>query len=579
MLPVTIVAATRRNQADFAQSTALGRSLQTYAPFGVKALVAFENKRGLGACYNEAIATIDNEEEIIVFVHDDVTIADFYWVDKLMLGLSKFDVIGLAGNKRRVPRQPAWAFTDDKFTWDDRSNLSGIVGHGEGFPCALDVYGDVFQPLKLLDGVLLATRKKTFTKSGVRFDERFKFHFYDMDICRQFEEKNISMAAAPVGVIHRSNGAFGGPEWRAGYETYLEKWESDARANAPEQKSPFSSNRQQDAASAQDMDASQGETKVRPTPLRTGRSCLLILGMHRSGTSALTRVMSLMGAGLPKHVMGANHGNDTGHWEPERLVAVHDQMMAEAGTTWDDCAKFDIARLSPFRVSQFRAAISHIIAEEFGAAPLIVLKDPRICRFTSLYAEILEGMGYEPKFIHVTRNPLSVAASLETRDGMAPAFAKLLWLRYVLDADVATRGRNRSFISYETLMQDWRPLVAGVSDHLDLGWAADETAQRNIDAFLKREHMHHAADPAALLADASSSGWLKSAYPLLLALEGNPDDMQAQAQLDQLRRDFDHAALYMAEPITAKFGARNHQLMNEVATLRREFAAPIRASA
>lgn len=224
MLPVTIVSATRHNEAEFFQHSALGRSLRTYAAFGVKSLIFFENRRGLGACYNEAVDRTDNGEEIIVFVHDDVTLADFFWVDKLLFGFAKFEVLGLAGNKRRVARQPAWAFIDDRFTWDDRANLSGIVGHGQGFPCELNVYGDVMQPLKLLDGVLLAMKKKTLTQSGVRFDEQFKFHFYDMDICRQFEAKNISMGTVPLGIIHASGGAFGGEEWRAGYQTYLEKW-------------------------------------------------------------------------------------------------------------------------------------------------------------------------------------------------------------------------------------------------------------------------------------------------------------------------------------------------------------------
>jgi hypothetical protein len=224
MLPVTIVSATRFNEADFFERAALGRSLRTYAAFGVKSRIFFENRRGLGACYNEAVAEIGNEEEIIVFVHDDVTLADFFWVDKLLLGFSKFDVLGLAGNKRRIARQPSWAFIDDNFTWDDRSNLSGIVGHGHGFPCELNVYGDVMQPLKLLDGLLLAVKKKTFTRSGVRFDEQFKFHFYDMDICRQFEANNISMGTVPLGAIHASGGAFGDAEWRDGYRTYLEKW-------------------------------------------------------------------------------------------------------------------------------------------------------------------------------------------------------------------------------------------------------------------------------------------------------------------------------------------------------------------
>lgn len=227
MLAITIVSATRFDEKDFFERSALGRSLRTYSAFGVKARLFFENRRGLGACYNEAIREAVDDDEILVFVHDDVTLADFFWVDKLLLGFSRFEVVGLAGNKRRVARQPAWHFreiVDGQFVWDNRESLSGIVGHGDGFPCAISIYGDVMQPLKLMDGLLLAARKKTFTHNGVRFDEQFKFHFYDMDICRQFEEKNISMGAAPLGAIHASGGAFGGPDWRAGYETYLEKW-------------------------------------------------------------------------------------------------------------------------------------------------------------------------------------------------------------------------------------------------------------------------------------------------------------------------------------------------------------------
>jgi hypothetical protein len=225
MLPVTIVSATRFNEKDFRETSALGRSLmQTYAVFNLKRKIFYENVRGLGACYNEAIDEVENEDEILVFVHDDVFLSDFFWLDKLVFGFTRFDVLGLAGNKRRVARQPAWAFIDDKFTWDDFANLSGVVGHGNGFPCELSIYGQTMQPLKLLDGVLLAVRKKTLTRNAVRFDEQFRFHFYDMDICRQFEAKNVSMGTIPLGVIHVSGGAFGGPDWRAGYETYLEKW-------------------------------------------------------------------------------------------------------------------------------------------------------------------------------------------------------------------------------------------------------------------------------------------------------------------------------------------------------------------
>jgi hypothetical protein len=61
-------------------------------------------------------------------------------------GVKFFDIVGFAGNKRRVPFQPVWAFIDEKFTWDESKNLSGIVGHGTLFPPEnISVFGAPFQ--------------------------------------------------------------------------------------------------------------------------------------------------------------------------------------------------------------------------------------------------------------------------------------------------------------------------------------------------------------------------------------------------------------------------------------------------
>jgi Glycosyltransferase like family len=225
MLPITVVSATRYDQRDFYLRSALGRSLsQTYSNFPVKPKFYFSNVKALSVCYNDAIASAVDPEEMLVFIHDDVFIVDFFWVDKLYWGFERFDILGLAGNKRRVPRQPSWAFIDEKFTWDQPSNLSGMVGHGRQFPCQLSVYGQLGQQCKLLDGVLLATKKSTLEKNDICFDENFDFHFYDLDLCRQAEERNLRMGTIPLGVIHESGGAFGSPQWRKNYDKYLMKW-------------------------------------------------------------------------------------------------------------------------------------------------------------------------------------------------------------------------------------------------------------------------------------------------------------------------------------------------------------------
>lgn len=87
MLPITVVCATRYDKDDFYRLSALGRSLsQTYQNFPVKSKIYFNNAKSLPVCYNEAIAGTVDPEEIMVFLHDDVFIVDFFWIDKLIMG-------------------------------------------------------------------------------------------------------------------------------------------------------------------------------------------------------------------------------------------------------------------------------------------------------------------------------------------------------------------------------------------------------------------------------------------------------------------------------------------------------------
>ena len=221
------VCATRGSYDDFFQQSPLGRSLSIYrAPFAE--VVLFDtNTDGLPKVYNEAIRDAGDDPAILIFIHDDVHLCDFFWHIHVLAALQKFEIVGLAGNRRRVPNQPTWCHIDEQFTPDSADNLSGIVAHGKGFPPAnLSSFGPPVQRVKLLDGVFLAARSETLRRRQISFDERFDFHFYDMDFCRQAEAKQVSVGTLTLSAIHESGGNFDTPAWREGYQRYLEKWES-----------------------------------------------------------------------------------------------------------------------------------------------------------------------------------------------------------------------------------------------------------------------------------------------------------------------------------------------------------------
>jgi GT2 family glycosyltransferase len=224
-IKIRVVCATRESQEGF-RSTALGRSLASYRIPMLELRVFVRNERGLPAVYNEAISEAAHDPAVLVFVHDDVYLVDFYWIDYLLQALTVFDIVGMAGNRRRVPGQPSWYFLNERFECDRPENLSGVVGHGRGFPPeVISRYGPSRQQVKLLDGLFLAARSDILLSKGLRFDERFDFHFYDMDFCRQAEVLNLKMGTWSISLIHTSGGAFDTPGWRAGYAKYLSKWQ------------------------------------------------------------------------------------------------------------------------------------------------------------------------------------------------------------------------------------------------------------------------------------------------------------------------------------------------------------------
>jgi GT2 family glycosyltransferase len=222
---IEVISATRLSETEFWEKAPLALSLKRLQREAcLVPQITFTNQLGLAHVYNARI-TATSGSDVLVFVHHDVWIDDFFLADRINRGLAEYDVIGVAGNRRRVPNQPAWAFIDTNFTWDERSNLSGRVAHGPHPFGAVSFFGPVPAECELLDGVFLATRRSILTAKGVFFDPRFSFDFYDLDFCRSARERGLRLGTWPICITHQSGGAFGSPRWHANYLQYRQKWQ------------------------------------------------------------------------------------------------------------------------------------------------------------------------------------------------------------------------------------------------------------------------------------------------------------------------------------------------------------------
>ena len=139
------------------------------------------------------------------------------------------------------------------------------------------------------------------------------------------------------------------------------------------------------------------------------RVAILVAGMHRSGTSLVTRLLNLMGCDLPATLMRPVPGNnETGFLESQPVADMNDEILASAGSAWDDWRAFDSDWYRSPVAGQFRERAQAVLREQFGDSRLFVLKDPRICRLMPFWIEAINAVGAEPLVVSPIRNPLSL---------------------------------------------------------------------------------------------------------------------------------------------------------------------------
>jgi len=194
---------------------------------------------------------------------------------------------------------------------------------------------------------------------------------------------------------------------------------------------------------------------------------VLVLGMHRSGTSALTRVLNLLGLDAGRDVlMGASESNPTGHWEVERLTSFNDRLLDELGGRWSAPPPVDAVPLADGPWGEEAAALH---AEAF-AGTAWVWKDPRVCLLLPFWRAVLANAGERPAEVVALRDPTEIAGSLAARDGMALAYGLALWERYTRSLLDSLAGERACFVHYERLLAEpestARELVAFCGDEL-----------------------------------------------------------------------------------------------------------------
>lgn len=240
MKQVLLVTATKAKTLQEFQQRPLAQSLKTlcdkrYDKLELDFEIVKDNTSGLSEVYNRFLIE-KNKDKIVLFVHDDLEIHDLNLVEKL--NESPWDITGLAGGSQ-------FKF-QDKNLWHicaPRESYSGSVTHPlasqNGNQIQIDntrklstLFGPWPQRCLVLDGLFLAVDVEKVLEVEWQFDERHKFHHYDISSCLSANEKKLKMGTYPIFVVHHGLGnSFMTPEWEESNEIFKKNWQNALKTN------------------------------------------------------------------------------------------------------------------------------------------------------------------------------------------------------------------------------------------------------------------------------------------------------------------------------------------------------------
>lgn len=269
------------------------------------------------------------------------------------------------------------------------------------------------------------------------------------------------------------------------------------------------------------------------------QSCVIVCGLHRSGTSAVTRVINMLGADVAHDLLPASPDNSRGYWESSAVVAIHDRLLqdiAAAPHPSFDPTPLPVDWLATDAARAAKRRLITVIQREFADSRYFVVKDPRIWRLLPLWAELLEDLGILPLVVIPFRNPLEVAASLAQRDRLSLPKVMLLYFSAYLETERASRAIPRVFVRYDRLLQDWRQFAQRLGKISGAGFLPpSEGAAGEIERFLTSDLYHHRYSREQMARRSETPATVVEMFDRMDEAAETGDETELRSSFDHLR--------------------------------------------
>lgn len=224
-----------------------------------------------------------------------------------------------------------------------------------------------------------------------------------------------------------------------------------------------------------------------------GKQVLIVVGMHRSGTSATTGALQCLGVKLGDDLYSGHLSiNAKGYFEHSDIANTNEEALLSIGSAWDDILLKEVGWHTREELRPCAARIRRYIRRDFSHSPLWAVKDPRISRLLPWWLEIFADENISPHFIFVVRSPDEVYRSLEKRDGFSREKSFLLWLLHYMEAERSSRNHPRTFTLFDQFLENPADELLRIEQQLKIRFPVSvELATDCLDQFLSKDLRHH----------------------------------------------------------------------------------------
>jgi len=279
-------------------------------------------------------------------------------------------------------------------------------------------------------------------------------------------------------------------------------------------------------------------------PQETPKKIIVVLGMHRSGTSAITRSLQVLGVALGENLLPAVQGdNDKGFWEDVDLYRINERLLSKLDSSWQALEQLDQQRFITDSFSAEHSEAVELLRKRLDGVSVFAFKDPRTANLLTFWQAVFRELNVDDRYLIAVRDPRSVADSLFKRNAMAREKSYCLWMKHLVNAVQLSAEKPRLVVDYDLLLEDPGKQLGRMSEQLSLVLpsSSSQVYKEYTGDFLSVDlcHSRHQTD---LNSDKSIPDFVSGLYQLLqgAASDTVPSNLETLEEFQNYCSDFLH---------------------------------------